>query len=106
MWSAPWISPTSGPVSFLFRPWRTSLTPLAFPDDIIIPGEAPLSRPLKCRPGTARIGPMLDKLRAWITANRRTIVLTAEIFWILVFLLDRISNVRSVDIPQFIYVNF
>ena len=49
---------------------------------------------------------MLDKLRAWITANRRTIVLTAEIFWILVFLLDRISNVRSVDIPQLIYVNF
>lgn len=49
---------------------------------------------------------MLDKMRSWATANRKTIILTFEVFWILVFLLERVSNVNSVDIPQFIYVNF
>ncbi len=49
---------------------------------------------------------MMKSLRAWASANRRTIILTFEIFWIVIFLLDRVSNVNAVDIPQFIYVNF
>ena len=49
---------------------------------------------------------MFRKLRTWAEANRQAVVLTFEIFWILVFLLDRARNVNAVDIPQFIYVNF
>jgi hypothetical protein len=49
---------------------------------------------------------MFARSWAWIKTNRRTIVLTFELFWILVFLLDRVRNVNAVDIPQFIYVNF
>jgi hypothetical protein len=33
-------------------------------------------------------------------------VITFELFWLVVFLLDRVSNVNSVEIPQFIYVRF
>jgi hypothetical protein len=36
----------------------------------------------------------------------KLIMMTFEIFWILVFLLDRIIRTNNVDIPQFIYVNF
>lgn len=49
---------------------------------------------------------MFARIQGWAKANGKTIVLTFEIFWILVFLLDRISGSRAVDIPQFIYVNF
>ena len=37
---------------------------------------------------------------------RKLVILTFEIFWIVVFMLERISNVNAVNIPQFIYVNF
>lgn len=37
--------------------------------------------------------------------NRKLIILTFEIFWIIIFLLNRIvGNVP--DVPEFIYVNF
>jgi hypothetical protein len=49
---------------------------------------------------------MFKKIRAWAIFHRKTIVLTFEIFWVLVFLLDRVTSGRSVGIPQFIYVNF
>ena len=49
---------------------------------------------------------MFKKTRAWALSNRKTIILTFEIFWVLIFLLDRVASVKSVDIPQFIYVNF
>lgn len=49
---------------------------------------------------------MKDKFQGWLREYGRTIVLTFEIFWILVFLLDRVSGSHSADIPQFIYVNF
>ena len=38
--------------------------------------------------------------------NKKLVILTFEIFWILVFILDRITGSNAVDIPQFIYVNF
>ena len=49
---------------------------------------------------------MLARIWGYAWSNRKVIILTFEIFWIIVFLLDRVSNVNSVDIPQFIYVNF
>ena len=49
---------------------------------------------------------MFKKIQAWAVANRKAILITFEVFWIFVFLLDRVSNANSVDIPQFIYVNF
>jgi hypothetical protein len=49
---------------------------------------------------------MLGKIAGWAKANGKTIILTFEIFWVLVFLLDRVSSSHAVDIPQFIYVNF
>lgn len=49
---------------------------------------------------------MLRYVRSWVLTHRKTIILTFEVFWIIVFLLERVSNVNSVEIPQFIYVNF
>jgi hypothetical protein len=41
-----------------------------------------------------------------ISRNKRTIRLTFEIFWIIVYLLKIIAGDISVEVPQFIYVNF
>jgi len=49
---------------------------------------------------------MAIRIGQWLSENRKLIVMTFEIFWILVFLLEQVSNTNSVDIPQFIYVNF
>ena len=48
----------------------------------------------------------MNKASSWWAANRKSIVLTFEIFWLLIFFLDRVTNVNAVEIPQFIYVNF
>ena len=37
--------------------------------------------------------------------NRKLIILTFEIFWIIIFLLNRIAG-NVPDVPEFIYVNF
>jgi hypothetical protein len=49
---------------------------------------------------------MRRKILSWVTANQRLVIITFEVFWILVFLLDRMTSVNSAVIPQFIYVNF
>jgi hypothetical protein len=49
---------------------------------------------------------MFKKIRAWAAANQKVIIITFELFWLAVFLLDRVSNVNSVEIPQFIYISF
>jgi hypothetical protein len=49
---------------------------------------------------------MLRRIASGLIANKRTVILTFEIFWILIFLLDRLTSANSVDIPQFIYVHF
>lgn len=41
-----------------------------------------------------------------IRVHRRLIVLTFELFWIVVFLLDRLGTGDSGGVPQFMYVNF
>jgi hypothetical protein len=49
---------------------------------------------------------MAHKFISWIVANRKTVLITFEIFWILVFVMDRMTSTNAVDIPQFVYVNF
>lgn len=49
---------------------------------------------------------MRELMRSWLGKNRRLIVLTFEVFWLLVFLLERAASASSSQIPQFIYVNF
>ena len=49
---------------------------------------------------------MRARVTAWFKANGRLILVTFEVFWILVFVLDRVTSANSVDVPQFIYVNF
>jgi len=41
-----------------------------------------------------------------IKTNINVIVITFEIFWIIVFLLEKLSGSSGTEIPQFIYVNF
>jgi hypothetical protein len=41
-----------------------------------------------------------------LTAHGKAMLLTFEIFWILVFVLDQAGGQNSSGIPQFIYVNF
>jgi len=51
-------------------------------------------------------GKMTIRIWRWLSAYRKLIFMTFEIFWIIVFLLEQVSNTNSADIPQFIYVNF
>ena len=41
---------------------------------------------------------------AW--TNRKVVILTFEVFWIAVFLLDAASRGGGAGIAQFVYVNF
>jgi hypothetical protein len=49
---------------------------------------------------------MRAKFRDFLIKHHKLIFLTFEVFWIVVFLLDRVIRTDHVDIPQFIYVNF
>lgn len=49
---------------------------------------------------------MREKIASWVSLNKKRIIITFEVFWILIFLLDRVMSINSVEIPQFIYVNF
>lgn len=48
---------------------------------------------------------MFGKFKDIVISNRKLIILTFEIFWIIIFLLNRVSNEAS-SIPEFVYVNF
>ena len=48
---------------------------------------------------------MFLKFKDVVVRNRKLIILTFEIFWIVVFLLHRVANDTS-QIPEFVYVNF
>lgn len=39
-------------------------------------------------------------------AHQRLIVVTFEVFWIVVFLLDSLGRGGGSGVPQFVYVNF
>lgn len=43
---------------------------------------------------------------AYAWANRKIVVLTFEVFWIAVFLLDAVARGGGSGIVQFVYVNF
>jgi hypothetical protein len=49
---------------------------------------------------------MITKVKDYYTCNKKLILIVFEIFWIVVFLLDRVVSDSSSVIPQFIYVNF
>lgn len=50
--------------------------------------------------------PMITNGWMAVRTNHKLIVLTFEVFWIAVFLLDRIGPSATGGIPQFVYVNF
>jgi hypothetical protein len=39
-------------------------------------------------------------------AHGRLILITFEVFWIVIFLLDRVSSGGGGGVPDFVYVNF
>ena len=41
-----------------------------------------------------------------VRTDYKLIMLTFELFWIAVFLLDRIGQATTGGVPQFVYVNF
>ena len=41
-----------------------------------------------------------------LSAHGKAMLLAFEIFWVVVFILERVSGESSNGIPQFIYVNF
>ena len=48
----------------------------------------------------------MKMLRALFHENSKLILVTLELFWIVIFLLDRLSSGGGGGIPQFVYVNF
>jgi len=46
--------------------------------------------------------------KSWMAlrTDYKLIMLTFELFWIVVFLLDRIGQATNGGVPQFVYVNF
>ena len=42
----------------------------------------------------------------YVRSNRKVVLLTFELFWIAVFLLDAASKGGGAGIVQFVYVNF
>jgi hypothetical protein len=49
---------------------------------------------------------MMTKIWMVVRANPKLILLTFEVFWIVVFLLDRIAQSTTGGVPGFAYVNF
>jgi len=49
---------------------------------------------------------MIKTLKANLLLHGKTMLIVFEVFWILVFLLDRMSGQSANGIPQFVYVNF
>jgi hypothetical protein len=45
-------------------------------------------------------------LKAMLSAYGKTVLLTSEVFWIVIFLLERLGGQTAKGIPEFIYVNF
>lgn len=49
---------------------------------------------------------MLLRIKNIFVNHKTTIIITAEIFWILIFLLEKIGSENTTEIAQFVYVNF
>jgi hypothetical protein len=52
------------------------------------------------------MGHVINQLWQTARANPRLIQMTFEMFWIVVFLLDRLGQSGAGGVPQFVYVNF
>ena len=50
--------------------------------------------------------PMIMKGWMAVRTHHKLIILTFEVFWIAVFLLNRVGQSTTGGIPQFVYVNF
>ena len=48
---------------------------------------------------------MLSKVKEAVIRNKTLILITFEVFWIIVFLLNRMAG-EAMEMPEFIYVNF
>lgn len=49
---------------------------------------------------------MFSSIKTKFVNNKKLIIVTFEVFWIIVFLLEKVGSGKVVEIPQFIYVNF
>ncbi len=49
---------------------------------------------------------MLKRILEFYALRKRTIIITFEVFWIVVFILEMVANKSGTTIPQFVYVNF
>jgi hypothetical protein len=49
---------------------------------------------------------MIKKLWTAGRLNLAVVIVTFELFWIVVFLLDRIGQTGGTGVPDFVYVNF
>jgi hypothetical protein len=49
---------------------------------------------------------MMKLLKQTFQTHGRLMLLTFELFWIVIFVLDRISSGGGSGVPDFVYVNF
>jgi hypothetical protein len=49
---------------------------------------------------------MNDKLRLMLAGHGKAMWIAFELFWIAVFILDRLGGTASTGIPDFVYVNY
>jgi len=49
---------------------------------------------------------VISKGWATVRTHQKLILLTFEVFWIAIFLLDRVGQNTTGGVPQFVYVNF
>lgn len=68
---------------------------------------SPMSQPALAPPAVLPQRPStLAGAWAFLARHRKAIVLTFEIFWILVFLLEAVQSESGQEIAGFVYVNF
>lgn len=48
---------------------------------------------------------MFGRVKDAVIRNKTLILITFEVFWIIVFLLNRMAG-EAMEMPEFIYVNF
>lgn len=49
---------------------------------------------------------MLSKIIQIFIDNRKLLIISFEMFWIMIFLIEKIAGNNSIEVQQFIYVNF
>ena len=49
---------------------------------------------------------ILARFKNLIIRNKKLIIITFELFWVVLFILSNFLMNRTSEIPQFVYVNF